>query len=193
MHRLVLAQLAAVALAFPTHAEEPAPLALPEVAVPAVPEPPPREAAPEDSRARQGVYVGVSLVGGGDLRRIRLGVVRSPRLLVGFEGAFLEDGKYDEANYDVGVTFFPWERWFFVRGAVGATVRSTSVPQVAGAPADDGQGVNLLLGLGSAFTGRRGFNLALNLEFLTYAFGPGSITGESPRLGGYAWLGLDWY
>jgi hypothetical protein len=59
--------------------------------------------------------------GGGSVLRIRLGAARSPRVAFGFEGALASSSGVQLGSYDVGATFFPWGRFFHLRGAVGLT------------------------------------------------------------------------
>ena len=108
--------------------------------------------------------------GAGTAVRLRFGLARSPRLLFGLEGGYLEGQSRHVSFYDVGATFFPWKTYFFVRGALGLSVISR--PGWVGIPgtltaarvSETSQGPNALLGLGCAFSGRPGLNLSINLE-----------------------------
>jgi hypothetical protein len=141
---------------------------------------------------RSGVYMGFGAgasdsgeVGdGGPVYRIRLGVARSPRLLFGFEGGHSRDGAMSLSYYDVGATFFPWRKLFFLRGGVGIS-----------SAAHDGiaeQGANALLGLGLAIGGVKGFNVTLNLETVSHRLSGGTRGYEHNVGNPSAWIGLEW-
>lgn len=121
----------------------------------------------------------------GQVLRLRLGVARSRRLHFGLEGGLIGTGPHRLVFQDVGATFFPRETGFFVRGALGVTLRAQGT-------ADPEQGPNLLAGLGYAFGGRPGPGLSLNLEAQRHA-----RTLIASSAGGLttltAWLGLDFY
>ncbi len=187
MIRIVAAALAA--LPFAALAQETPPAGAPDAPVAlappaAIPVTPP---APE----RSGVYMGFGLgisdsndVGnGGTAYRVRVGVARSPRLLFGFEGGHSRDGATSLSYYDVGATFFPWRKLFFLRGGVG--ISSWAHDGIAE------QGANALLGLGVAIGGVKGFNVTLNLE--TVAHRLTGTRGYEHNVGNpSAWIGLEW-
>jgi hypothetical protein len=169
-----------------------------------------QEAPPVDSRTRDagqvarstdagpasGVHLGfgfgpaISSAGGGDdsgsTLRIRIGVARSPRVAFGFEGALTSWGAAQLGSYDVGATWFPWGRFFHLRGALGLT----TLDQFGRAP---NRGANLLAGVGLWLGSARGANVTLNLEGQYH---------RTSRLGGpllrdaaasaSLWLGAEW-
>lgn len=164
--------------------------------------------APDRPEVRDRAYLGAGLGpsalsegnGVGTAVRLRFGLARSPRLMFGLEGGYLEGQSRNVSFYDVGATFFPWERFFFLRGALGLSV--VSRPGWVGFPGtatsaqirETSQGPNALLGLGCAFGGRPGFALSLNFELQHHLTSPD--TGPYGREGlttATAWLGLDWY
>jgi len=129
----------------------------------------PQEAPPSSARADAaprlerdgavpgGVYAGVGLGpvlvsgGGGDsggtAYRVRLGVARSPRTMLGLEAGFTSRSSEDFTWYDVGATFFPWGRYLYLRGAVGLSVMTDE------REARTDQGLNALAGVGAAVVG----------------------------------------
>lgn len=201
MLRFILALVAAAPLV--GAAQDAAAPGTPPGSAPVPAEAPVAAPAPSQQPGRQGVYLGVGLGAasftegsGGESLRIRLGVARSPRLLFGFEGGFAVAGSRRLSFYDVGATFFPWERYFFVRGALGLTLVTRQEAFSAGTQQAE-QGSNLLLGLGCAFSGRPGLNLSVNLEALhhrTAQAGTGDLSlGDRGDTIISGWLGLDWY
>lgn len=172
----------------PAGAAEPAAIAAPPTREPG------SAAVPLAAPTAPGVYLGAGFgaeaytsagSSPGQVLRLRLGVARSRRLLIGLEGGLIGTGPHRLVFQDVGATFFPRETGFFVRGALGVTLRAQGT-------ADPEQGPNLLAGLGYAFGGRSGPGLSLNLEAQHHAR---SLVSNST--GGLttvtAWLGLDWY
>jgi hypothetical protein len=169
----------------------------------------PAAVAPDRPEVRNQAYLGAGLGPGalfegngaaGTAVRLRFGLARSPRLMFGLEGGYLEAQSRHVSFYDIGATFFPWERFFFVRGALGLSVINR--PGWVGSPgtptaaliSETSQGPNALLGLGCAFGGRPGLSLSLNLELQHHLTSP--VTGTYGREGlttATAWLGLDWY
>jgi hypothetical protein len=188
MFQPVLAALAAAALA--TGAEgAPPPASEPASA------PPPAAA----STSYLGVGLGVTLpTGGGEsgsALRIRVGVPRSRRLLLGLEGGVAGVGSSRLSFLDVGATYYPFEQWLFLRCAAGLSFRSD---QVAAGPTGQAtsrveQGPNLLVGLGSALSRRPGFDLTFNLEYQRHLTGAdGASLGDHGTDQVTAWVGLEW-
>ncbi len=188
MNRIVAAAVAALPLAALAQDSADGSASSPGVAL----APPAAVAVAAPRPERSGVYLGFGAgisdsgeVGdGGPVYRIRLGVARSPRLLFGFEGGHSRDGAMSLSYYDVGATFFPWRKLFFLRGGVGLS-----------SSASDGtteQGVNALLGLGVAIGGVKGFNVTLNLETIAHRLSRGGGTLDHGVGNPSAWLGLEW-
>ena len=185
MHRILVALLASSPLV--TAAQDASP----------VPGDPPAASPAADAMAAAaepgGVYLGVGFgptvlsgdrVGSGF--RIRVGAARSPRVAFGFEGGLASNDAGQLGSYDVGVTFFPWERFLYLRGAAGlSTVAFRNGP--------DERGANVLVGLGVAFGSARGPNLTVNLEAQHHrTSAAGNFFVESGASIASAWLGFEW-
>lgn len=146
-----------------------------------------------------GVGLGVTLpTDGGDsgsALRLRVGVPRSRRLLVGIEAGLDAVGVTRLSYLDVGATFYPWEQWLFLRGALGLSLRSE---EVLTGPSGQlawrvEQGPNLLVGVGSALSRRPGFDLTLNLEYQRHFIGgTGDSLGDRVTHQVTAWVGAEW-
>lgn len=188
MIRIVAAALAV--LPFAAVAQETVPAGAPDAPVSLAPPAaiPVTAPAPERSGVYMGFGLGVSdsgeVGGGGHAYRVRVGVARSPRLLFGFEGGHSRDDATSLSYYDVGATFFPWRKLFFLRAGVG--VSSSAHDGIAE------QGVNALLGLGVAIGGVKGFNVTLNLESVEHRLTGGGRSYEHNVGNPSAWIGLEW-
>jgi hypothetical protein len=184
----------------------------PQYAPPA-PVAPPGAYAPS-SKQRGSWYIGFGLGGGGgtvdlvdagrtDLAHlvaggsetvsfnVRVGATLTPKLLLGFDGGFVgATGSNDTSaqlnTYDVGMMYFPRERGFFLRGALGRSVLAQTTPLGDASVA----GFNVVGGLGYAFWIGRTFNLTLNADAQRHWFGKANV--DSARAWS-AWLGFDWY
>jgi hypothetical protein len=189
MHRIVVALLAGSPLAAATQDASAVQGGPPDAPIAG-------EAA-RTAAASDGVYLGVGFgpavltsgAGGdgpGSAFRIRVGAARSARVAFGFEGGLAVNDNAQLGTYDVGVTFFPWERFFYVRGAVGLT--TLALPDD---PAE--RGANILLGLGVALGSAHGANLTVNVDaqyHRTSAVGHGLVDHGASSAS--AWLGFEW-
>ncbi len=122
----------------------------------------------------------------GSTFRIRVGVARSPRMDFGFEGGLVVTDAAQLGSYDVGVTFFPWERFFYVRGAVGLTTLEFRRGNAE-------RGANVLAGLGVALGSAHGANLTINIDaqyHRTSAVGDGLFAHDAGSAS--VWLGVEW-
>lgn len=99
-------------------------------------------------------------------------------------------------RYDVGVMYFPWQRGFYLRGAVGLAALTIDATRGGGILSGTGttRGLDALAGVGYAFWLGRSFNLTVNadLDFQTYGNQSSGADVTSAR-GGSLWLGFDWY
>lgn len=197
MRKLVSVLLAAVPLAAaaqeaPAGATGPAPA---EVA------PPPSSAAP----LRDGVYAGIGL---GAVRfgapseddglayRFRIGVARSPRVMLGLEASLADGASTQLTSYELAATVFPARRIFFLRGGFGLAelhrLQQLSGPGGTFAAEEAERGFDVLAGLGVQLGRTDGVNVTANLEhrFLRISR-PG---GDARNYGSLsAWLGLEWH
>jgi hypothetical protein len=123
--------------------------------------------------------------GGGSALRIRIGAARSPRVAFGFEGALTSRGGVQLGSYDVGATFFPWGRFFHLRGAVGLTTLDVRFRSPE-------RGANLLAGAGLWLGSVRGANLTVNLEGQYHRTSAGDRLFQNAAASAALWLGLEW-
>ncbi|HEX7489845.1 MAG TPA: hypothetical protein VF341_13115 [Anaeromyxobacteraceae bacterium] len=131
---------------------------------------------------------------------LRVGGTITPELLLGFDGGFLStatSGAMVQLNrYDVGVMYFPWQRGFYLRGAVGLAALTIDATGGGGILTGKGttRGLDALAGVGYAFWVGRSFNLTVNadLDLQTYGNQSSGADVTSAR-GGSLWLGFDWY
>jgi hypothetical protein len=139
----------------------------------------------------------------------KVGGTLSPRLLLGLDvttlGSFGHQpvsGSSHEAaafitNFDAMLTFFPWERGFFVRGGAGLAVLTLETTAARYWPptylnTQEYTGFGGVVGLGYAFWLGRSFNLTLNADFSFQAYGSRSDGPESSNAF-LLYTGFDWY
>lgn len=143
------------------------------------------------------------LGGGGRLGfNFKIGATLTPKLLLGFDLLTLStfgtqtdqygyayDSTATIADADVMLTFFPWERGFFVRAGVGPSFLSFDYNSYT---SSSYAGFNGDVGLGYAFWLGDSFNFTVNGDFAAQTYGSSSNAPESSHFFLF-WLGFDWY
>jgi hypothetical protein len=128
----------------------------------------------------------------------RVGATVSPRLLLGLDlgalGAVANEGAFesnvDLTYWDAGMMFFPAERGFYLRAALGLSALSQNVEGPFGTTEASVRGFNVLGGLGYAFWLGRAFNLTVNVDAARHWFDDAEVEGATAWS---AWVGFDWY
>jgi hypothetical protein len=132
---------------------------------------------------------------------LKIGGTVSPTLLLGADlsgtlssaNAGGVETELGISNLDAVVTWFPYEKGFFVRGGAGISSISYRHKDASGKQEGSRDGANVLGGVGYAFWLGSQFNLTLNLDLSRQWYGGSSdlsITGASYWA---LWVGFDWY
>jgi hypothetical protein len=124
-----------------------------------------------------------------------VGATISPKLLLGFDAGLNStqaesggDSSLVQMNYyDVGLTYFPNERGFFVRGAAGLASLSWKLDPYFD---DTYRGFNVLGGVGYAWWLGDSFNLTFNVEGSKQWYSDDVV--ESAQFWN-AYVGFSWY
>jgi hypothetical protein len=163
--------------------------------------------AGDGSVAGQGQRLNLSDLGGGGRLgfNFKVGATLTPQLLLGFDLLSLSSfgsqvdqfgNGYDSTatilDTDVMLTFFPWERGFFVRGGVGPTFLTFDTRSPGFHDSVSYAGFNGDVGAGYAFWLGQRFNFTVNADFAAQTYGSSSTAPESSRFF-LVWLGFDWY
>jgi len=130
----------------------------------------------------------------------KVGATLTPHLLLGLDvtclrtaGVYFGRGAYDQViqilNSDAMLTWFPVERFYFLRGGLGLSSfqwKNYNSWEYA-------SGVNVDLGAGMAFWLGRSFNLTVNLDYSVQRYGSSKEWVPSRSSFIAIWLGFDWY
>jgi hypothetical protein len=135
---------------------------------------------------------------------LKIGATLTPKLLLGgditaIRSAGSQDGvdaSLQITNYLAMVTFFPWEKGFFLRGGLGFSKFNYDVS--GGFSASNSEtGSAVQVGLGYAWWLGKAFNLTANLDFAGQSYGNSSSDphGALPKSSSFWALGVgfDWY
>ncbi|BDG10331.1 outer membrane beta-barrel protein [Anaeromyxobacter paludicola] len=163
--------------------------------------------AGDGSVSGQGQRLNLSDLGGGGRLGLnfKVGATLTPKLLLGFDlltlssfgtqydsGGFPYDATATIADADLMLTYFPWEKGFFVRGGVGPSFLTFDSRGPGYHDSVSYGGFNGDVGAGYAFWLGRRFNLTLNADFAAQTYGSSSTRPESSRFF-LMWVGFDWY
>jgi hypothetical protein len=131
------------------------------------------------------------------LLNFKVGATLTPKLLLGFDVTAIRSAATDNGyttavqvtNYDVMLTWFPYETGLFLRGGVGLSALSWELDTLG---TSTYRGANLLVGVGYAFWIGQHFNLTANLDYSGQSYGSSTDAPERSKFWAL-WLGFDWY
>jgi hypothetical protein len=136
---------------------------------------------------------------------LKLGATLTPKLLLGGDITAIRSNSTDSGvdaslqitNYLAMVTFFPWEKGFFLRGGLGFSKFSYDVNVSGTSLSNSESGTAAQVGLGYAWWLGKAFNLTVNLDFSGQSYGDSGSDpyGALPKSSSFWALGVgcDWY